>query len=656
MVDKTMLKIESLHYSYDTTPILSIDAFTFKNGIYLVTGENGSGKSTLLTILAGLTDNYEGKLFFNGTEITKKNRLDYQEKYVSYLPQDAPVFENETVLNNILLPYAKKDKEKAMAFLEKVHLEDLANSKADSLSSGEKERLSFARMLYGVKKIVLLDEITANLDTDSQKILEDAILTLKEDHIVLFVSHEETTLLHKATHLVLKDKNLVCVEEHTEDSSKEIDSKVEGSLRKTTLLSYFASSWKRNKVFFLVASIATFLLTFTATLTLTIGLSFGNREYVTEYISNYLSQTAPLLLTSADNIDTIDKDTLYIPDSYCFSISDPTFGQVGRKTSSIFQIPVDDKETSEEVFKRRNIQLVDNSVDRYPTAEGELLISSYQYAYYQTQVENSNSREEVFAYIENKLSNSVDPYQGKIVGVYQGEILADYDKRLITTPERNYFGNDLYCFLYGFMCDTVFTIGSEISYRNVVFFVNTEANKNVDVSMLKENYLNYLNLYDDEYADLSLFTTKDGVNRLGQYQQKPTSYASVALVTGFILILLEIVLLAAFVVKNSRLYLLLRITGERRDNLLKSDFLLYGTISLAGVLSLFLSLLVSYLIGSFMASGLYGVALNPIHISGILIGFILLYFALLFLLASLIIRWVLLRKNLAKKLEKLKDK
>lgn len=108
-----MLVLDKLTKKFDGETILDSLSFTFDDtGLYFLKGENGSGKSTLLSILAGKDESYDGKLFYNECLINNKNKNDYADNHVTYVPQNSFVLEDETVLDNVLLPYNRKEKDK----------------------------------------------------------------------------------------------------------------------------------------------------------------------------------------------------------------------------------------------------------------------------------------------------------------------------------------------------------------------------------------------------------------------------------------------------------------------------------------------------------------------------------------------------------------
>jgi len=116
-----MLQVENLHKDYYGDVVFENVSFTLPDtGLFVIRGENGSGKSTLLSLLAGIDEKYSGRILFEGDEITDKNRNTYREEKVSCLTQDPIVFEEETVLRNVLLPFDHADIKKAKEVLKEL--------------------------------------------------------------------------------------------------------------------------------------------------------------------------------------------------------------------------------------------------------------------------------------------------------------------------------------------------------------------------------------------------------------------------------------------------------------------------------------------------------------------------------------------------------
>ena len=147
------LSVSINKYSYNS---LLDDIFVklkvdFNIGINIITGPNGSGKTTLLNIISGnlLTkkNSKDIKINFDNNDINYKNKNEYFADFVNYVPQDPLIIDNMSVLDNLLLPFLDKNKQKAIDILKKLGLENQIDNNASALSGGEKQRLSFARNL-----------------------------------------------------------------------------------------------------------------------------------------------------------------------------------------------------------------------------------------------------------------------------------------------------------------------------------------------------------------------------------------------------------------------------------------------------------------------------------------------------------------------------
>lgn len=128
------LEINNISKSYENKPVFSNLSFVFESdSLYFLKGKNGAGKSTLLNILSGNDLNYSGKLLLDGIEINKKNNISYTDGYISYFTQDSVVFDDMTCLDNILLPYPNKDKNRAIKLLNELGLSKCVDQNASNL-------------------------------------------------------------------------------------------------------------------------------------------------------------------------------------------------------------------------------------------------------------------------------------------------------------------------------------------------------------------------------------------------------------------------------------------------------------------------------------------------------------------------------------------
>ncbi len=178
---------------------------------WAVFGESGVGKTTLLRIIAGLEEadsgiiEVEGKIWFDSE---KKINLSPQKREVGFVFQDYALFENKSVIENILYAQKIENETKAKEILQKMRLSDLANRKPSSLSGGQKQRVALARAIAQEPKILLLDEPLSALDYITRSALQDELKTVHNMFklTTLLVSHDRSEVF-KLSDFVLWIKN-----------------------------------------------------------------------------------------------------------------------------------------------------------------------------------------------------------------------------------------------------------------------------------------------------------------------------------------------------------------------------------------------------------------------------------------------------------------
>ncbi len=183
-----MLHTEKLNAGYKELHILfDVDAKIRKNSITTVVGPNGSGKSTLLKSIFGLATIHSGKVFLNGTEITKLPPHSKTKLGIAYLPQTDNVFANLTVEENLKIAAYTLDgsevKDRIDLALDAFpELQNFMRRKAGTLSGGERQMLAMATALVRKASVLMLDEPTAQLSPKFAEIIFQRILDLRDRH------------------------------------------------------------------------------------------------------------------------------------------------------------------------------------------------------------------------------------------------------------------------------------------------------------------------------------------------------------------------------------------------------------------------------------------------------------------------------------------
>ena len=167
-----MLRVENLSKSFDRKQLWEDVSFTIPQGtMAALTGPSGCGKTTLLDCLGTLEKPNSGRIFFGNQELTRMSsraKRTFRATTMGYVVQDYGLMDNETVAANIAiaLPQRKKTKKKQLLAdaLEKVQLSGYESYRAHSLSGGEQQRVSIARLYVREPALILADEPTGSLD------------------------------------------------------------------------------------------------------------------------------------------------------------------------------------------------------------------------------------------------------------------------------------------------------------------------------------------------------------------------------------------------------------------------------------------------------------------------------------------------------------
>ncbi len=206
--------------------ILKEISFATKEGEKIgIVGSSGCGKTTLLRLLAGLYEIDSGEIVLNEKVLTNKELVALR-KYIAVVEQEPFLF-NDTIYNNIRFGNPRATREEILSATKQSHsaefIEKLADgydtvvgSRGGNLSVGQKQRIAIARALIKKPKILILDEATSNIDTISEKYINNTIFSLPEDMLVFIVAHRLTTIKNCDKILVLENGRIVEQGKHAE--------------------------------------------------------------------------------------------------------------------------------------------------------------------------------------------------------------------------------------------------------------------------------------------------------------------------------------------------------------------------------------------------------------------------------------------------------
>lgn len=198
-----MLSVKNLVKIYKpkkAEPVRALDGVSIDfadTGLVFLLGKSGSGKSTLLNAIGGLDSFDEGEIIIKGKsskEFTQSDFDSYRNTFIGFIFQEYNILENFTVEKNLELAIElqgkKPDKEEVAALLEQVEMTQYAKRKPNQLSGGQKQRVAIARALVKHPEIIMADEPTGALDSNTGKQVMETLKKLSKEKLVIIVSHD----------------------------------------------------------------------------------------------------------------------------------------------------------------------------------------------------------------------------------------------------------------------------------------------------------------------------------------------------------------------------------------------------------------------------------------------------------------------------------
>ena len=200
----SMLKVTDLVVSYGGIEALKGISFEVEQGqIVTLIGANGAGKSTTLRTISGLVPPKDGRIYFEGRDITDLNTQKIVETGIAMVPEGRRVFANLTVLENLRIgAYLRKDKEVIEEDIQYVYklfprLQERSWQLAGTLSGGEQQMLAVGRAVMTRPKVIMMDEPSLGLAPLVVKDIFRIIQTLKETGMtVLLIEQNANAALH----------------------------------------------------------------------------------------------------------------------------------------------------------------------------------------------------------------------------------------------------------------------------------------------------------------------------------------------------------------------------------------------------------------------------------------------------------------------------
>ena len=218
---KRKIEITDLNYFYGENKVLNnINLSIDKNQSIAIIGESGSGKTTLINIITGLLACNSGNMKVDGKNIKRLNLNSYQNR-IGYISQEPVVF-NATVFENVSFWAEKTEKNirrfnyaleqaNAYSFIQNLVLKEntLLGNNGINLSGGQRQRISIARELYKEVDILIMDEATSSLDTETEMVIQQNLDQLKGNYTMITVAHRLSTIKNVDEIVVMDKGNII---------------------------------------------------------------------------------------------------------------------------------------------------------------------------------------------------------------------------------------------------------------------------------------------------------------------------------------------------------------------------------------------------------------------------------------------------------------
>lgn len=207
-----IIRVFHVHKRFNAKPaLIDISLDIFKNEFVFLTGPSGAGKSTLLKLLYLGEPISEGQILIDGMNLSRisRSRAPILRRKLGIVFQDYKLIPSKTVYENVALVLEARNlnnrfiQKKVNSVLRIVGMEERQTSFPLSLSGGEQQKVAVARAVVGDPKIILADEPTGSLDTESADAIFNLLLTFHaRGATILFATHDTSLLREKNTRIV----------------------------------------------------------------------------------------------------------------------------------------------------------------------------------------------------------------------------------------------------------------------------------------------------------------------------------------------------------------------------------------------------------------------------------------------------------------------
>ena len=323
-----MLQIKNISKTYKTGNLVqrALDDVSLNlrdNEFVAILGPSGSGKTTLLNIIGGLDRYDSGDLIINGISTKKYKDRDwdsYRNHTVGFVFQSYNLIPHQTVLANVELALTisgisgKERRERAIKALEEVGLGDQIHKKPNQMSGGQMQRVSLARALVNNPDILLADEPTGALDSETSIQVMDLLKEVAKDRLVVMVTHNPELAYQYATRIVkVKDGKLLEDSDPYEIPEGEAPVPVHKNMGKSSMSFLTALSLSFNNL--KTKKARTILVSFAGSIgiigiAMILSLSHGVNQYIEDMEEKTMSEYPLQITKTTTNMMSLSADMM----------------------------------------------------------------------------------------------------------------------------------------------------------------------------------------------------------------------------------------------------------------------------------------------------------------------------------------------------------
>jgi len=224
-MEKSVIKLQDVWKKYklgneDLSILKGINLEVPTGSFTTIMGPSGSGKSTLMHLLGLLDTPSTGKIFFDGQDVSKFTEDELAKirgKKIGFIFQQFNLLQNLTALENVMLPMIFQGVseqarfERAKTLLDSVDLEHRINHKPKEMSGGEQQRIAIARSLVNNPEIIIADEPTGNLDSNTGETVMSILTKLHKEQkkTIIIVTHDPSIAHYSENTIHIKDGQII---------------------------------------------------------------------------------------------------------------------------------------------------------------------------------------------------------------------------------------------------------------------------------------------------------------------------------------------------------------------------------------------------------------------------------------------------------------